>query len=420
MPGLGTEWRKLWAADAVSSLGDGAFLAAVPLLAVSLTGNPRLVAGVATAGTLPWLLFSLYSGALVDRYERRRLMYLAQWVQAGCVAAVGLATTLHSGRIWLLYLAAFGIGTAETVFSNAAQTILPQVVSTDRLEAANGRQYATETITQQFVGPPLGAWLFAAAAALPFWLDAASFAVSALLIARVRVAAPVGGGGRRGPVRKDIAEGLAWLYRHRLLRTLALLLAANNLAGQLAMSTMVLFATRVVGVGPRGYGLMLAGAAVGGVAGGLVARRVVDLIGTRATIIVAMVIGSVVFLSIGLFARDPVTVAALNAGWSLLIVLWNVATVSLRQRVIPDRLRGRVNSAYRLAGWGSMPIGALLGGVIAGAWGLPAPWLVAGGIRLVALLAGLAALRPSAFAAAEAEVAEPQGSLTTPRPASRS
>jgi hypothetical protein len=234
-------------------------------------------------------------------------MWLAQVVQAGCVVLIAAATSLHMGRIWLLlYIAAFGLGAAETVFGNAAQSILPNVVAPAQLEAANGRQYATQTITEQFAGPPLGSLLFAAAAPLQFWLDALSFVLSAFLISRVRLA-PSAGTAKpaAGPIRHDIAEGLRWIARHRLIRTFALLLAATNMAGQLAMSTLVLFAVRELHVGARGYGVMLAGGAVGGVVGGLVARRVVARLGTRGAIIAASALGTASVLVVGLFIRNP-------------------------------------------------------------------------------------------------------------------
>ncbi len=402
---LGANWRRLWTAGAISALGDGAFYAALPLLAISFTSDPKLVAGVATFGTLPWLLCSLHAGALADRYDRRRLMWLAQGVQCVVVLGIALAALLGGGRIWLLYAAAFALGVAETVFDNSAQSMLPRVVAKAQLETANGRQYATETVASSFLGPPVGSLLFAAAAPLPFWLDALSFAISALLIARIRlaptVAGPVAGAvPSRQSISRDIGEGLRWLAGHRLLRTLALLLAATNLAGQLANSTLVLFATRTLHVGTGWFGLLLAGSALGGVVGGLVSQRVVARLGTRRAILSASAVGALVSLTVGLFVRSPYLMALLLAVAGFSATLWNVATVSMRQRIIPDRLLGRVNSAYRLAAWGAMPIGAALGGVVAAGWGLPSVWLVAAAIRVGVLGTALLALTPAVFAQA--------------------
>jgi MFS family permease len=422
---LGANWRRLWAADAISSLGDGAYAAAIPLLAVYFTRSPAQVAGVATAASLPWLLCSLHAGALADRYDRRRLMSIAQIVQAFAVSIAAVTAIVPGGRIWMLYVTSFALGAAETVFANSAQSMLPMVVGPAQLEAANGRQYATETVTQQFIGPPLGSLLFAAALpatrSLPFWLDALTFALSAFLIARIYLPRPAAEAdsadmtGVPGPARRamrhDIAEGLRWLAGHRLLRTLAILLAVTNVAGQIANSTFVLFATERLHVGPRGYGILLAASAIGGVAGGLASRRIVARLGTRRSIIVGAAIGAASACVVGALARDVYVMVACMAASAFSATVWNVATVSMRQRIIPDRIRGRVNSVYRLAGWGSLPIGAAVGGAIATAYGLRAPWFVAAAIRIGVVIVAALALRPALFAAAEAAAQPPRESV---------
>ncbi len=434
--GLGANWRRLWAADAISSLGDGAYAAAIPLLAVYFTHSPAQVAGVATAASLPWLLCSLHAGVLADRYDRRRLMSIAQIVQALAVSIAAVTAMVPGGRIWMLYLTSFALGAAETVFANSAQSMLPSVVGPAQLEAANGRQYATETVTQQFIGPPLGSLLFAAALpatrSLPFWLDALTFALSAFLIARIYLPLPAGAAAMAGPgpaiaadtaaalggptparrpMRHDIAEGLRWLAGHRLLRTLAILLAVTNMAGQIANSTFVLFATERLHVGSRGYGILLAASAIGGVAGGLASRRIVARLGTRRSIILGAAIGAASAGVVGVLARDAYVMVACMAASAFSATVWNVATVSMRQRIIPDRIRGRVNSVYRLAGWGSMPVGAAIGGAIATTFGLRAPWFVAAALRIGVVTVAALALRPALFAAAEAGAQAPRDSM---------
>jgi MFS family permease len=402
-PRLGSSWRNLWAAGGISSLGDGAYFAAVPLLAVSFTTNPRLIAGVATAAFLPWLLFSLHAGALADRYDRRRLMWTAQAVQAAAVAAVAVIATLHLHQIWVLYLTSFALGSAETVFSNAAQSVLPSVVPPALLETANGRQYATETVTDLFAGPPLGSVLFAIAPALPFWLDAASFAVSVLLLTRVRFRPdfePPAARERR-PMRHEIAEGLRWLFRHRLLRTLAILLAVTNMASSIANSTFVLFAHGELHVSNRLYGVLLATSAIGGVLGGVTAQRTVRWLGTRRAIIGASGLGALAAGVVAMLAGNIYVMGGCLALSAFSSTNWNVATVSMRQRMIPDYIRGRVNSTYRLAGWGSLPIGALIGGFVAADLGLRAPWLVSASMRLAVFLAAILVLRVADFAETE-------------------
>jgi MFS family permease len=400
---LGPGWAKLWAAGAISSLGDGAYFAAAPLLAVSFTTNPRLIAGVATAASLPWLLFSLHAGAFADRYDRRRLMWTAQLVQAVAVVSVALAAALPGGRIWMLYIASFALGSAETIFSNSAQAVLPNIVPPSQLEKANGRQYATETVTDMFAGPPIGSLLFAASAALPFWLDAISFVLSALLIMRVRVRnnAAEPAPRERRPMRHEIADGLRWLARHRLLRTLAVLLAITNMAGQVGMSTLVLFARNELHVSTRFYGVLLATSAIGGVLGGLSARRTVKRLGTRRAIVGASGVGALGTAMVAVFAHNPYVMAACLTIASFAATNWNVATVSLRQRIIPDHIRGRVNSTYRLAAWGSIPIGAAIGGVVAADFGLRAPWYLSAVMRISVFVAAAFLIRASDFMGAD-------------------
>ncbi|WP_203923904.1 MFS transporter [Rugosimonospora africana] len=408
-------WR-LWTATISSGLGDGATAAALPLLAVSLTRDPRLVAAVSTAAYLPWLLFSLVAGALADRIDRRRLMWVAQAVQATVVAVIALAAGTHLARIWLLCAAALLLGTAETVFDNAAQSVLPQVVSPGQLQNANAAQYAGQTVTERFVGPPIGGLLFAASAGLPFALDAVSFLVSAALIVRLPLrqqpsAAPLRQQPSAAPLRQqrqatpvtasrglaslglasliaDITEGLRWLANHRLLRGLAAIVGVNNLCNQLAWSTMVLLATGTFGLSARGYGILLAAQALGGVAGSLVNRRLVRAIGARSALVAALITTALAYLGAGL-APDIVLVGALFALSGVASMVWNVVTVSLRQDIVPGNLLGRVNSAYRMISWGTISLGGVLGGFLAHWLSLRAPLVAASGLRLATLLAAV-------------------------------
>jgi hypothetical protein len=228
--GLGAEYRKLWAASAVSNLGDGITLVAGPLLAASLTRDPALVAGLTVAQRLPWLLFSLLSGALVDRFDRRRLMAAVDLFRTVVVGVLGVAVVSGWASLPLTYVAFFLLGTAETRFANASIAIMPAVVPKERLERANGRLFAAELSANQFAGPPVGGALFAVAAALPFLVDAGTFAASAALLlalrGRFRVAPAEGPAGTT--IAAEIAEGLAWLLRHRLLLVLAIMLGPGT------------------------------------------------------------------------------------------------------------------------------------------------------------------------------------------------
>lgn len=379
----------MWWATGVNGVGDGAFAAAVPLLAVTVTRDPRLVSLVSAATYLPWLLLSLPAGALVDRHDRVALMWRAQAIQALIVA--GIAVLAAFGRIGIPVLAitAFGLGACAVVFGNAAQAVLPDIVPEPLLHQANGYQQTITTAGAQFAGPPLGSLLFAVAVALPFGVDAASFALSAALLATLP---------RRGrertkppPMRTAIADGLRRLIRHELLRTLAVLLGVNTFCFHLGNVSLVLLATQTLRLDTRGYGLLLAGAAIGSLLSGLVSARLVATTGELPTLLAALVTNVIVFVGIGL-SPNAIVLGALLAANGFVTTLWSIVTVSLRQRIVPSELLGRVNSVYRMLGWGLIPLGALAGGLVAHTFGLRAPYPVAGVLRGIALLAALPVL----------------------------
>jgi MFS family permease len=393
-PRLSRDYWRLWWANAISSTGDGAFVAALPLLAVTITRDPRLVSVVTAATYLPWLLLSLPAGAVVDRYDRATLMWRAQAVQAAVVTIIAVLVVAHQASIEVLAAGGLLLGSAEVIFSNAAQSVLPALVPPELLPKANGSQQVSLTVGESFLGPPAGSLLFAAAAVLPFGLDAVSFAGSAALLARLpRTGHAAGDAGNAGNgengehpgIRTQIAEGLHWLARHRLLRVVAVLLGIYNFANQMGQAVLVLLATQTLHVSTRGYGLLLAASAVGSVVGGLVNPILTRRIGMLPSLVLPALVDAAAFVGIGL-APGPVVVAALLASQGFSAAMWNVVTVSLRQRVVPGHLLGRVNSVYRMLGWGLMPLGALAGGFVAHAGGLRAPYIVAG------LLCGLSAL----------------------------
>ncbi|GAA3571324.1 hypothetical protein GCM10022222_64260 [Amycolatopsis ultiminotia] len=388
MSRLSPAYRKLWWATGINNVGDGAFTAAVPLLAAARTDDPRLVSAVAAASYLPWLLLTLPAGAWADRHDRVGLMWRAQVVQAVVAAAVALAT--GSAGVAILALTAFALGAGDVVFGTAAQSFLPEIVPKPLLHRANGALQTATVIGVQFAGPPLGSALFAVATPLPFGVDAVSFAVSAaLLISLPRQRKP------SSPPRAPIAEGLRWLARHRLLRTLAMVLGVNTFCGQLATATLVLLATRTLRVSPAGYGLLLTAAAIGSLLGGLVNARMVVLLGERRALVTALAANALVFTALG-FSPNAIVLGVLLAANGFVTTLWNVVTVSLRQELVPAPLLGRVTSVYRLLGWGLIPLGTLAGGFVADSFGLRAPYPVAGVLRGLALLAALPVLRQSA------------------------
>lgn len=387
---LSRDYWRLWWANAISSTGDGAFVAALPLLAVTITRDPRLVSVVTAATYLPWLLLSLPAGAVVDRYDRATLMWRAQAVQAAVVTIIAVLVVVHQANIEVLAAGGLLLGSAEVIFSNAAQAVLPALVPPELLAKANGSQQVSLTVGESFLGPPAGSLLFAAAAALPFGLDAVSFAGSAALLARLPRTGGAPTDAKHPSIRAQVAEGLRWLARHRLLRVVAVLLGIYNFANQMGQAILVLLATQTLHVSTRGYGLLLAASAVGSVVGGLVSPILTRRLGMLLSLVLPAFIDAAAFVGIGL-APGPVVVAALLASQGFAAAMWNVVTVSLRQRVVPGHLLGRVNSVYRMLGWGLMPLGALAGGFVAHAAGLRAPYIVAG---LLCAVSALVALPP--------------------------
>ncbi|MDJ0498227.1 MAG: MFS transporter [Acidimicrobiia bacterium] len=386
MSGLGSRFNRLWGAVIVSNLGDGVMLVAFPLLVASITRDPVLVAGATVVGRIPWLLFALPAGALVDRLDRRRVMVAVDWGRAVIVGVLGFMLLAGDVNLAVVYAIAFLLGSAETLFDTASEALLPNIVPADRLDSANGRLQASEWAANSFVGPPLGAALFAAAAAIPFIFDAVSFVLAAVLVSTIagtfRREAPSGS----QKLRSEIGEGIQWLWRHTVLRTLAIMAGLTNLVGMGIIAIFVLFAQDILDLGDVGYGLILATIGLGGLVGSLGAPMVTRWLGQGRTLLasqVGMAVGAVVMGS-----TSNVAVAAVVAGfYGLLIALWNVVAVSLRQRLTPDDLRGRVASVARLLAWGTQPIGALLGGVVASALGLRGPFFVAAAVWVLLLLA---------------------------------
>lgn len=389
--GLGRDYRRLWSASTISTLGDGVSFAALPLLATTITTDPILIAALAATTNASWLLLSVVAGAVSDRFDRRTLMVLAQCVQAVLVAVIGVLAVAGLGRIWPLYPLAFGLGAAEVLFEASSRALVPTVVGRAELEAANGRLVAAEAVTRDFAGPPLGAALFAFAIPLPFWLDAVTFVLSILLLSRIRTAARTAAPPRR-PLVIEIAEGLRWLGGNRLVRNLTVIAAAGNFCEAMPLAMLVLYAHQVLGLGAEGYGLLLAGMAVGGVLGGLVSRPAVDRFGGRSVAIGVQVAGPVTLLAIGLFGRSPVVVVALFTLSTMGLSLWNVMSTSLRQRATPNELLGRVSGASRMITRSGGVLGALAGGAVASALGPVAPWIAGALLNAVVVAAAMPTL----------------------------
>ena len=358
-------FRLLFSATAAANLGDGIAALAFPWVATLLTRDPVLIALVAFATRLPWFLFAVPVGVLVDRGDRRRLMIRADVfrfllvLMVVALVAPGGDTVPGDLRVMALAAFAFLLGTAEVVRDNAAQTLLPALVPRDRLEVANGQLWSVEQVAGSFVGPPLAGLLIAWAVPAPFAAEALCFALAAWCVwciaAPVRIAALPRG------MLTEAREGWAWLRARPVLLRLALMLGLMNAMSMMVLTVLVLFSQDVLGLSAAGHGILLTFGAAGGVAGGLFGPRVIARIGAQWTLHLALVLMVMPFLAIGLTASPAVVAAALFAEMAAAL-LWNIVTVSYRQRIIPDALLGRVNAIYRFFGWGLMPFGALAAG----------------------------------------------------------
>ncbi len=403
-------WR-LWTASTISNLGDGVFIVALPLLASRLTRSELSISFIGVAAALPWLLLSLPIGAIVDRIDHRLLMVRSDVFRAVVVGALTIAVASHHAQIWMLWVAAGSLGVAEVFFDNASQAMVPSIVPVEVLEKANGRRIAAEVAANSFVGTPIGSVLFVVAMWLPFGFEGLSFAIAAILVLTLR-ATPTAhpSPATRRPLRADIAEGLRWLTANRVLRGLAVAAGLSVLGMQMTAAIFVLFAQDLLHLSDGWYGALIAIGAIGAVSGGLVAERLTKRLGTLAIIYGTVVVWTLCMFAEGFWPRLWVSAIATIA-MAFGTTVWNTITISLRQRIVPPNLFGRVNSVYRWLVWGSISIGAALGGVIAHEFGLRAPFFVGAGFGVVALLTLFVSITPTALGELRST---PYGAVSSP------
>jgi MFS family permease len=387
---------RLWTAAALTNLGDGVLLAAAPLLVATVTTDPAAVAAAGFAQYLPWLLFGLSSGALADRLPRRALVTSANTARVAVLA--GLAVTVAAGTpaLWLLYLVAFLLGTAETLADAAYGALVADTVPADLLGRANARLYLTFSVNNQLVGPPLGALLFALGTAVPFGLTAVACGVGALVLQR----GPARDHTRSSPIRAtsiraDVREGLRWLWRHPGLRILAICIFVMNFAGVGVFAIWVLYGTRHLGLTDTQYGLFIATGAVGGIAGAWTYDRLEKHVGQTVLLRAGLVVEALTYLALA-STSNPWVAGATMAVFGVHAIVWGTVATTARQRATPSALLGRVGSVYQLASVCGSVLGALLGGFVASRFGLLVPFWLA--FVLVAVMVpiawpGLAAVR---------------------------
>jgi len=412
---MGRPFWAVWSAGVVSFAGDGVLGGALPLLTVALTTDPRVVALVDATLMVGWLTLGLVSGVVVDRVDRLRLM--AGVDAARVVATAGFAGLVVTGRATVPVILGWALlnGLAAPFFDNAQGSVIPELVEREQIERANSLGQSSMLLTTALIGPPLGATLFVADAAVPFVVDAVSFGLSALVLWRVAahrraLRAPAAGSGVRAiapPTDTGVAamlrEGAAYLRAHPTLRTLALAVGAVNAVIGGVTALFVLYVVQDLGLPERAYGFLLSVFAVGGLGASFAAPALVRRFGPRACALGALVSFSTVVVGLGLVRALPAVVPLLLAGGASGVV-WDVTTISYRQRVVPAALLGRVTAVYRTIAFLGVPLGAVLLGQLAHAWDTPRAYL-AGGLGLL-VVAGWAMRRIGAMDLGEGAAAD--------------
>ncbi len=376
--------RRLIAASGASNLADGAFTIALPLVALTITRSPAAFAAVTLTGRLPWLFFALPAGALADRLDRRTTMISVNLARAAVIGMLAVIVGTGLTELWMLYVLAFTLGTGETLFDTAAQSVMPNIVDPDQLDHANGRLYAVELTANQFIGPPLAAVLAGVTLAGAVAMSSGLYLVAGVVLVTVSGSFRAQGTCSGTTIRRDIADGVRYLAQHRLLRVLAVCVGISNLASTATLAILPLHAISpgTLGLNETGYGLLITTIAIGSVLGTLIVNRLRARLGARRLLILAT-------FSFPLFSLAPVaTDSAWLVGVGLFVagtisVGWNIVTVSIRQRIVPDHLLGRVNAGYRLVAWGTMPLGAALGGIIANTFTISTALITAAAISAV-------------------------------------
>lgn len=365
-------------------MADGVAFVAIPLVATSLTSNPVLIAGLDLVYSLVRMLFVVPVGVIVDRLDHRMLLWVANVIRGGLLLLLAGAFATGYGSLPLLYVVFGSIGVLETVADNAALSVLPSMVDTEDLDRANGRIATAQLVADEFVGPPFGGFLFALAVSLPVAVTGGLYAAAGMIFLalprRQRIGAPEEGvvaAEQRPSFWRESAEGAKWMWGHRLLFGLAITGGLASIAYMMTFSILVLYATRTLDLSSTGYGVILAVSALGGLLGSVIAAPIRQAIGYRWIIPASLTLGSGTMLGL-YFTTSAYVAAALLAAYILHATVWNICSVALRQRLVPDTMRGRNNSFFKLSGLIGLVLGAAAGGPLAKSFGLAAPFGIAG------------------------------------------
>ena len=381
---LGHDFSRIWSASLITNLVDGVLRLAAPLLAVSLTEDPILIGALSALGLLPWLFFAIPIGAIVDRVDRRKALVIGNSLRAVIALFIAFAVSQDFINIWLLLISVFFFGICEVLVDTTSQAVLPQILDKSNYERGNSRLQISEVIVSQFAGAPLSGLLYAVSIALPFFFSTTGFILAGLLILlfpferAINVRKEGDAGQAKLGLKGDIKFALNYLYQDKQIFSIVVITTLLGFFYSLSNAIAPLFILKELNVSPALFGVVLAIQGVGALAGSIAAPMVSKYLGRGKALAINVFFASLLVIFIGL-SPNAYFFAAVSVLVGFTISVWNILLMSLYQSLIPPELYGRIHGARRTIVWGLMPIGALLGGVIARG-GLRLPFLIGGSI----------------------------------------
>ena len=380
---MGPAFNRMWASSIVSNLSDGILIAAAPLLAISLTDSTVLISAIGAMVMLPWLLFAIPIGVLVDRVDRRYILAGANATRSGVVGVLALLIATDHVTIYWLLVASFVIGVCEVAADTTAQSLIPQILEEKNFEKGNSRLQISETVIQGFVGAPISGLIYAIAIALPFFINSLGLAVASLLALSIPIKYLQD--IRHDDVDKekkkfvaDMKFGIKYLFNEKVLRRLVVTTASIGVCYSMGMATVVLFIIKELELPKQLFGVILTIQSLGAISGAFMAPRLSKKFGRSRVMTFGITSSSLVLLLQGFSPNIYVFVALATFG-AFVVSLWNILLMATYQTVIPTELYGRIHGTRRTLVWGMMPVGSLMGGVLA-QYSLRLPMYVGGAI----------------------------------------
>jgi len=381
---LGHDFSRIWSASLITNLVDGVLRLAAPLLAVSLTEDPILIGALTALGLLPWLFFAIPIGAIVDRVDRRKALVLGNSLRAAIALFIAFAVSQGFINIWLLLISVFFFGICEVLVDTTSQAVLPQILDKSNYERGNSRLQISEVIVSQFAGAPLSGLLYAVSIALPFFFSTTGFILAGLLIllfpfeSEINARKEGDAGQAKLGLKGDIKFALNYLYQDKQIFSIVVITTLLGFFYSLSNAIAPLFILKELKVSPALFGVFFAIQGVGALAGSIAAPMVSKYLGRGKALAINVFFASLLVIFIGL-SPNAYFFVAVSVLIGFTISVWNILLMSLYQSLIPPELYGRIHGARRTIVWGLMPIGAIIGGVIARG-GLRLPFLIGGAI----------------------------------------